>query len=139
LIQRSDVSAMTLTSPPQREQISTSISPKAPTVGKHFLTAEPRSWPFVVHQAFCLLLNHPFVYLSLALLVWLLAGTDCLDGAAFRQKHSEPREVNSQFGHQWCQVCNDRSCASMRPRYTVLPVHNIRWFKYEVHGHTDAE
>jgi hypothetical protein len=32
---------------------------------KHFLTAEPRSWPFVV----CLLLNPPFVYLSRALLV----------------------------------------------------------------------
>jgi hypothetical protein len=29
----------------------------------------PRSWPFVVHQAFGLLLNHPFVYLSLAMLV----------------------------------------------------------------------
>jgi hypothetical protein len=27
--------AVTLTAPPQREQISTSMSPKAPTVGKH--------------------------------------------------------------------------------------------------------
>jgi hypothetical protein len=31
----------------------------------------------------------PFVYLPLALLEWLLAGTDCRDGAAFRQKHRE--------------------------------------------------
>ena len=124
-IQRPDVSAMALTAPPRREQISTSISPEAPTVGKHsFKPLSPshgRS-SFVVHQAFCLLLNHSFVYFSLALLVWLLADTYCWMVWHSDKNTVKPRVVDSRFEHQWFQFCNE-----------------IQWFKYEVHGHTNAE
>ncbi len=46
-------------------------------------------------------------------------------------------EMDSWFGYQGSEVGNGHSCASLRPRHTVHPVHKIQWFEYDV-GRTIA-
>jgi hypothetical protein len=41
-------------------------------------------------------------------------------------------QVNSGPGHQSDQPGYGRSCASLRPRHTVHPVHNIQWLEYDM-------
>ncbi len=41
-------------------------------------------------------------------------------------------EIDSWFGYQGSEVGNGRSCASLRPRHTVHPVHKIQWFEDDV-------
>jgi hypothetical protein len=44
----------------------------------------------------------------------------------------KPCKVYTWFGHQGNQPGDGRSCASLRPRHTVHPVHKIQWLKYDV-------
>jgi len=41
----------------------------------------------------------------------------------------EVDKVNSRLGHQGRQLGNRRSCASLRPRHTVHPVHKVQRFE----------
>ena len=51
-----------------------------------------------------------------------------------REHTMKASEVNSWLGHQGDQSGDGRSCASLRPRHTVHPVHKVQWFKQDVGG-----
>ncbi len=58
-------------------------------------------------------------------------------GAVFSvgDKHTmEACQVDSGLRHQRRQSCNGRSCASLRPRHTVHPVHKVERLKDHMRG-----
>ena len=119
--------AITLASPPHFGQTDTSMSPKAPTFGEY---------PF---QALCP--GHGLMVLFRGFVFDFLTGASF---AAFGGRHIntvfavggknpvEAGQVYSRFRHQCRQLGNGRSCASLRPRHTVHPVHKIQRLKDDV-------